>query len=61
MSPTEEMKMDFVKRKSFDLFLARQSISIRILIHLFGKSLLISQNGESGLVGQGVQCGQSLV
>ena len=43
------------------LFLARQSISIRILIHLFGKSLLISQNGESGLVGQGVQCGQSLV
>ena len=43
------------------LFLARQSISIRMLIHLFGNSLLISQNGQSGPVGQGVQCGQSLV
>ena len=41
-------------------FLARQSISMRILTYLFGKSLLICQNGQSGLVGQGVQCGQKL-
>ena len=40
-------------------FLARQSISMRILTYLFGNSVFITENGQGGHVGQGVQYGQS--